>query len=244
VAGLGAAQFALAAALDRLRSLRDAPESPNTVVLAATDPANPYGAIVPWPVSHHGDSAATGRGPTRSAGALVILVDGYSAGYLRRGERELLVFAPDTEPLRSRLLRETARALMRLAAFREEGRRGMLIAEINGAPASSYPAIRLFIEEGFAATAMGLQARTERLRPSGFDVSGTRIAGENRGGVAMEHPERQPGGRAQEQPDSAHDAERDRRGTRDADDSTPRQSGDVDPDSASAEIDRDDTVEE
>jgi len=243
VAGLGAAQFALAAALDRLRSLRDSPESPNTVVLAATDPANPYGAIVPWPVSHH-DAAATGRGPTRSAGSLVILVDGYAAAYLRRGERELLVFAPDTEPLRSRLLRETARALMRLAAFREEGRRGMLIAEINGAPASTHPAIRLFIEEGFAATAMGLQARTERLRPGGFDVSGTRIAGEGRGGVAMEHPGRQPGGRAQDQPDSAHDAERDRRRTPEGDDGAPRQGKDVDPDSAAAEIDRDDTVEE
>ncbi len=49
VAGLGAAQFALPAALDLLRSLRDLPEAPRTVVLAATDPANPYGSILPWP---------------------------------------------------------------------------------------------------------------------------------------------------------------------------------------------------
>ncbi|HXH25759.1 MAG TPA: hypothetical protein VNI78_10950, partial [Vicinamibacterales bacterium] len=73
---------------------------------------------------------------------------------------------------RSRTLREVGRALMRLAASREEGRRGMLIADINGAPAVAHPAARLFVEAGFAATAMGLQARTEQVTPRGFVAAG------------------------------------------------------------------------
>ena len=177
VSALGGAQFAIPAALDLLRSLREPPEEPRTVVLAATDPANPYGGIVKWPEptgAATGDPggvaapAEAGRGPTRTAGSLVILVDGSAAAYVRRGERELLLFAPDSEPQRSRVVLEVARMLMHLAASREEGRRGMLIAEINGTAAGSHPAARLFIEEGFAPTAMGLQARTERLRPHGY----------------------------------------------------------------------------
>jgi hypothetical protein len=118
---------------------------------------------------------ASGRGPTRAAGALVVLVDGRAAGYLRRGERELLLFLPDAEPLRSRVSREVARMLFQLAATRE-GRRGMLIAEINGAPATAHPAARLFVEEGFAATAMGIQARTDKLRPRGYGPPDTAAA--------------------------------------------------------------------
>jgi ATP-dependent Lhr-like helicase len=165
VAGLGAAQFALPAALELLRSMRDSPEEPRTVVMAATDPANPYGAITKWPELL--DAAASGRGPIRTAGALVILVDGHAAAYLRRGERELLLFLPEAEPSRSRIARQVARMLFHLAATRE-GRRGMLIAEINGSTATAHQAVPLFIEEGFAATAMGIQARTDKLRPRGY----------------------------------------------------------------------------
>ncbi len=77
--------------------------------------------------------------------------------------------------------------LLHLAATRE-GRRGMLIAEINGTPATAHPAARLFIEEGFAATAMGIQARTDRLRPRGYgslDPSGIGIAAASGGGERM-----------------------------------------------------------
>jgi hypothetical protein len=185
VAGLGAAQFAMPAALDLLRSMRDIPEEPRTVVMAATDPANPYGAMTKWP--ELADASGSGRGPTRSAGALVILVDGHASAYLRRGERELLLFLPEAEPLRSRIGRQVARMLLHLAANRE-GRRGMLIAEINGTPATAHPAARLFIEEGFAATAMGVQARTDRLRPRGYgslDPSGIGIAATMGGGGSM-----------------------------------------------------------
>ena len=89
VAGLGAAQFALPGAVDRLRSARraraiadDEPTGP--VVLAATDPAQPYGAALPWP-----DSA--GR-PARAAGAYVVLVDGEPVAFLERGGRSLVTF--------------------------------------------------------------------------------------------------------------------------------------------------------
>jgi ATP-dependent Lhr-like helicase len=76
VAGLGATQFALPGAEDRLRSVREAPDADTsqTLVLAATDPANPYGSSVAWPEN------PAGR-PERRAGARVILFDGPS----RRG---------------------------------------------------------------------------------------------------------------------------------------------------------------
>jgi hypothetical protein len=84
--------------------------------------------------------------------------------------------------------------LLHLAATRE-GRRGLLIAEINGAAATGHPAARLFVEEGFAATAMGIQARTDRLRPRGYGSAGPEgpalhdtgigIAAANAGGERM-----------------------------------------------------------
>jgi ATP-dependent Lhr-like helicase len=259
VAGLGGAQFAMPPALDLLRSLRDIPEEPRTVVLAATDPANPYGAIVKWPetsgpgASKEQDPASTGRGPTRTVGSLVILVDGFAAAYIRRGERELLLFAPDSEPQRSRVIREVARMLLQLAGSREEGRRGMLIGEINGVAASEHPAARVFIEQGFATTAMGLQARLQH---------GTLIAGRTRGGFPMADPT-QPKGN--ETSDTEHDRVR---SSNDRDQSAEREGletehnrgydeavrgqkspsveefEDIDPDSAESDVDRDDTIDE
>ena len=252
VAGLGAAQFAQPAALDLLRSLRDIPDEPRTAVMAATDPANPYGAIVKWP-DIRGEAPATEprRAPTRSVGALVILVDGFAAGYLRRGERELLLFTPDTEPLRSRLVREVARVLLWLAASREEGRRGMLIAEINGVPATTHVTARLFLEEGFATTAMGLQARTERLRPRGFGADGTRIATPEDGGVAMTSRKPTPASPRQRE-QQTNEVERERlkehKGIEpdgpEYEDDAKGLGDDVDPDSAESEVDRDDTLDE
>jgi len=147
VAGLGGAQFALPAALEQLRAMRDPPEQPRAVILAATDPANPYGSIIKWP-------ERGGGSPARTAGALVVLVDGVLTAYLRRGERELLLFAPQDEPQRSRLIRAAARALAELSAPR-----GMLLGEIDGAPAATHETAPLFVEAGFAITAMGLQRR-------------------------------------------------------------------------------------
>ena len=279
VAGLGAAQFAVPAALDLLRSMRDVPEEPRTAVMAATDPANPYGAITKWPTTSSAPGPAPSersesRGPTRTAGALVILVDGRAAAYLRRGERELLLFLPESEPSRSRVGREVARMLLHLAATRE-GRRGLLIAEINGAAATGHPAARLFIEEGFAATAMGIQARTDRLRPRGYgsvDPSGIGIAAANAGGERMAQQRRNSSEetlentrpRANENSDIEHDRVRssndqDQQMERQGVESTRNQGydeavrgedlGDVeerdlDPDSAASDVDREDTVDE
>jgi ATP-dependent Lhr-like helicase len=84
VSGLGAAQFALAGAVDRLRSLRT-PETPGrAVVLAATDPAQPYGAALGWPT-------ALGR-PSRSAGAIVVLADGVPLVWFDRRSHHLVAF--------------------------------------------------------------------------------------------------------------------------------------------------------
>jgi ATP-dependent Lhr-like helicase len=160
VAGLGAAQFAMPAALDLLRSLRESPETFKAQVVSATDPACPYGSLVKWPAAAWVDEASPVI--TRTAGALVVLVDGYAGAYLRRGERELLLVMPSTEPTRSHATQAVARALVQLSASREEGRRGMLIAEIDGLPASVHPAARLFVTEGFLTTAMGLQLKPPR----------------------------------------------------------------------------------
>jgi len=82
VEGLGGAQFALPGAVERLRSL---PEPDGSFqVLAATDPANPYGAALPWP------KPPSGRRPARAPGAHVLLRDGEPLVYVERGGRSLL----------------------------------------------------------------------------------------------------------------------------------------------------------
>jgi ATP-dependent Lhr-like helicase len=161
VAGLGGAQFALPAAVDMLRSFRDEPDVPRTVVVAATDPANPYGSLVAWP---HGDEvdapeASAARGATRSAGSLVVLADGRAAGYLRRRGHELLLTPPADEPRRSQIVRAVARALLDLAAQGRSGQRGLALETINGIAASSHPLAPLFVQEGFTSSATGLLAR-------------------------------------------------------------------------------------
>ncbi|HVV38121.1 MAG TPA: DEAD/DEAH box helicase, partial [Acidimicrobiales bacterium] len=92
VEGLGGAQFALPGAVERLRSAAVAEDEsePGAVVLAATDPANPYGIALPWPV----------RGPQRAAGAFVVLVGGEPVVYLEKGGKtltDLTVGAGDAE---------------------------------------------------------------------------------------------------------------------------------------------------
>src|SRR6185295_13318206 len=133
VAGLGATQFAMPRAHDLLRSLRDQPDDVEVVVLAATDPANPYGATLKWTgrrstqnpqntqkQTGSASSASSalnvvtdaGRGPTRSVGATVVLVNGALAAYLARGDRQLATFLPEAEPERSKAGRAVARVLI------------------------------------------------------------------------------------------------------------------------------------
>ena len=90
VDGLGAAQFALPGAVDRLRAQRtvDVESRARVLVLAATDPAQPYGAALSWPER---PGASPGRS-SRSAGAYVVIVDGECAAYLERGGKALVTF--------------------------------------------------------------------------------------------------------------------------------------------------------
>jgi ATP-dependent Lhr-like helicase len=98
VEGLGAAQFATAGTIDRMRGYVDQQEraergdrsAVTAVTLAATDPANPYGAMLPWPALPEG----TGHRPGRKAGGLVVLVDGQLVLYVERGGKSMLIFDP------------------------------------------------------------------------------------------------------------------------------------------------------
>jgi ATP-dependent Lhr-like helicase len=168
VAGLGATQFALPGALDLLRSYRDASEDSSAVLLSATDPANPYGATLRWPpftsASENGtaERAGAGRGPTRTVGATVVLLDGSLIGYLGRGDRALVTWIPPAEPWRARAVRALAQALVQRARSGDEAPRGMLIEEIDGSPAALHPFRTAFVAAGFIVGALGLQATRPR----------------------------------------------------------------------------------
>src|SRR5262249_40062804 len=128
VAGPRATPVPRPGALDLRRSLRDTPDEAEVVVLAATDPANPYGATLKWPTES--------RGPTRSVGATVILVNGALAAYLARGDRVLLTFLPEAEPDRSKVARAIASVLIERARAGGDAPRGMLVEEDDGHAAS------------------------------------------------------------------------------------------------------------
>jgi ATP-dependent Lhr-like helicase len=154
VSGVAATQFALPAALDMLRSLREAAEDPEVVRLAATDPANPFGALLPWPEPDT-PIATSSRGPTRSVGAAVVMVDGRLASYVGRQARQVLSYLPPDEPDRSRTGRAVATALADLA-LRHEGRdAGLLIGEINGVASATHPLAEFLTQAGFVPSAQG-----------------------------------------------------------------------------------------
>ena len=165
VAGLGAAQFAVPAALDLLRSLRAEPETPQTAYIAATDPANPYGAILRWPSAGAGAPAASQQAGrrvlARQAGAGVIVVNGLLVAYVGRADKHLVTVLPDDEPERSTVAAEVARMLHVLATGGSD-RPGMLIAEIDGVPAAAHPLARFLVEAGFTRRPTGFQAAPPR----------------------------------------------------------------------------------
>lgn len=157
---LGAAQFASAGAVDRIRlapsgtragSGSDSP--PDAVVLAATDPANPYGAALSWPSELRGEQG-DGHRPGRKSGAMVVLAGGRLILYLERGGRTALV-ATDDEAL-------LAAAASRLADQVRSGRLAALtIATINGvsALAGEHPFTAALDRAGFHTSPKGMRLR-------------------------------------------------------------------------------------
>ena len=147
VEGLGGAQFALAGAIERLRDLRERPDRPDPIVLAASDPANLYGTALRWP-----DRAA--RRASRAAGALVVLAGGTPLAYVERGGRSLLSLADlDQEGW--------ANVASALAATVHGGRLPVLALErIDGEPAVAAPAAAALLAAGFAAGPRKLTLRS------------------------------------------------------------------------------------
>jgi len=137
VEGLGGAQFALPAAIERLRGMRS-DEPAGALVLAATDPANPYGATLPWP--RREDSA---RRPSRVPGAYVVTLDAEPVLYVERGGKGLLPLAGPAEP-------ELRVALEALAESVRKGRiKRLAVERYDGEPVVGSPAGELLLELGF-----------------------------------------------------------------------------------------------
>jgi ATP-dependent helicase Lhr and Lhr-like helicase len=162
VESLGGAQFAVASTVDRLRGYLDEPGSfqdstlpeCRAVVLAAADPANPYGAALPWPSRAPEEDG--GARPGRKAGALVVLVDGEVVWFVERGGRSLLSFSDDPDVNRA--------AGAALAALVTAGRvSSILVERINGLgvlrPDVSPSAVSALSDAGFARTPRGLRLR-------------------------------------------------------------------------------------
>ncbi|HEY8042143.1 MAG TPA: DEAD/DEAH box helicase [Polyangiaceae bacterium] len=158
VEGRGGAQFALPGADERLRAVRDATRDARTLVLAATDPASAWGALLDWPAST-GDAR-----PQRAAGALVVQHDGALLGWMGRGEHPLLTFLPEAEPDRSGQARILAAALAELVDGGK--RRALLIATVDGVEAARSPLAAAFTGAGFSATQRGLFKRGRGSEPA------------------------------------------------------------------------------
>jgi ATP-dependent helicase Lhr and Lhr-like helicase len=138
VEGLGGAQFALGGAVERLRDLRERPDDSEALVLAAADPAQPYGAALPWP-------KRAGARAARVAGAFVVLLGGEAVLYVERGGRSLTPLRdPDPSWLRP--------AVDALVGHVRSGRLPRLAVErFDGEPVVESDAMALLVEAGFLA---------------------------------------------------------------------------------------------
>jgi ATP-dependent Lhr-like helicase len=141
VEGLGGAQFASPGAVERLRELRAELRddgAQHVLVLAAADPAQPYGAALPWP-------RRAGARAARVAGAWVVLIDGAAVLYVERGGRSLV---PLREPEAS-WLRPALEALV--AHVRAGGAKRLAVERFDGEPVVGSAALELLVDAGFLA---------------------------------------------------------------------------------------------
>ena len=156
IEGLGGAQFAHAGAVDRLRAERRPEDEAEAVVLSAVDPANPYGALLPWPTEPGGAAAADenapasgpGARPRRVAGAKLVLVRGLPVLYLEAGGRRLRLLSLDGGDAAGEETVETALRALRLLAARRRHHE-LRIEEVNGVPALESEHVRLLERSGF-----------------------------------------------------------------------------------------------
>ncbi|MCU1580586.1 MAG: ATP-dependent helicase, partial [Rhodoglobus sp.] len=154
VESLGAAQFATTATVDRLRSFARPQEERGpgeAITLAATDPANPYGAALPWPRDADELDAKRGHRPGRKAGAIVVLVDGALTAYIERGGKTVLTFAADEPALQA--------AARSLATTVRERIGKLRVERIDGEFSIGTPFGAALAEAGFAPTPQGLRLR-------------------------------------------------------------------------------------
>jgi ATP-dependent Lhr-like helicase len=149
VEGLGPAQFAVPGAIDRVRAFSRSEEEPEAVLLAAADPAQPYGAALEWPEALGG----TKHRPGRKAGALVVLVGGQLVLYVERGGKSLLSFTADEA-----LLRRAADSLA--AAVRQGWLEELAVQRTDGEGALRSRMADILIEAGFRTTPKGLRLRS------------------------------------------------------------------------------------
>ncbi|GGE81648.1 Lhr family ATP-dependent helicase [Mycetocola zhadangensis] len=152
--GLGAAQFSLAGTVDRLRGFTraddDEPKGPvDVVTLAASDPANPYGAALPWPVL---ETEGTKHRPGRKAGGLVTLVDGELVLYFERGGKTLLAFTDDEAKLSAAAT--SVGTLVKRGAIDK-----LAVEKVNGEFLLGTPVAAALREAGFSETPRGLRMR-------------------------------------------------------------------------------------
>ncbi|HET9615457.1 MAG TPA: hypothetical protein VFP22_11650, partial [Candidatus Limnocylindrales bacterium] len=183
--GLGAAQFAQPGAIERLRTVRDAARSRDeqaVYVLAAADPASPFGAAIPWPRRDDGDR----RPLQRAAGAYVVVVDGSAALYLERGGGTLQVLAPGDEPDVGRAAADALHTLVDDGRFRE-----LVIAKVDGEPAQTSPFRDRLVDAGFVPGYRGLALRRRAPAASGDARpwnGGRGGAGRDRAGAGRDRP--------------------------------------------------------
>jgi ATP-dependent Lhr-like helicase len=156
VDGLGAAQFALAGALERLRAVREparATAERETYLLAAADPANPYGAAIPWPRRGEDDR----RPLQRAAGAYVAVVDGQAAIYLERGGGTLQTLPASDDPEIAEAALRSLRALVDDRRIRE-----LVITKVDGLPVAESAFRDRLVAAGFASGYRGMVLRPGR----------------------------------------------------------------------------------